>query len=81
MSPDWRSIAVRTAHVWASKPKLASVYPMEVMVPRTMSGIWTYVEVVISPATTAIPVVTSVSHATRALGSLARMASRIASEI
>src|SRR2546428_168878 len=29
----------------------------------------------------AIPVVTSVSHATRALGSLARIASRIASEI
>jgi len=35
------------------------------------------VEVVISPATTAMPVVTSVSHATRALGSSARIASRI----
>src|SRR6266699_402590 len=54
---------------------------MDVIVPRTMSGMWTYVEVVISPATTAIPVFTSVSHATRAVGSLARMASRIASEI
>src|SRR3989449_5250891 len=46
-----------------------------------MSGMWTYVEVVISPATTAMPVVTSVSHATRAAGSLAMMASRTASEI
>src|SRR6266480_1572060 len=46
-----------------------------------MSGIWTYVEVVISPATTAIPVVTSVSHATRAAGSLAMIASSTASEI
>ena len=51
------------------------------MVPRTMSGMWTYVVVVISPATTAIPVVTSVSHATRAPGSLAMMASSTASEI
>ncbi len=46
-----------------------------------MSGIWTYVEVVISPATIAMPVVTSVSHATRAAGSLAMIASRTASEI
>src|SRR5437867_13053674 len=46
-----------------------------------MSGMWTYVEVVISPATTAMPVVTSVSHATRAAGSLAMIASRTASEI
>ena len=35
---------------------------------RTMSGMWTYVFVVISPATQARPVVTSVSHATRAVG-------------
>ena len=42
---------------------------------------WTYVFVVISPATTAMPVVTSVSHATRPAGSRARMASRTASEI
>src|SRR5882762_11510039 len=46
-----------------------------------MSGMWTYVEVVISPATMAMPVVTMVSHATRAAGSLARIASRTASEI
>src|SRR5206468_6941791 len=51
------------------------------MVPRTMSGMWTYVVVVISPATTAIPVVTSVSQATRAVGSLPMMASSTASEI
>ena len=35
----------------------------------------------ISPATMAMPVVTSVSHATRAAGSLAMMASSTASEI
>src|SRR5690242_11212442 len=54
---------------------------MALMVPRTMSGMCTYVVVVISPATTAMPVVTSVSQATRAAASLVRMASRIASEI
>ena len=37
--------------------------------------------VVISPARTTIPVVTSVSHATRAVGSCARIASNTASEI
>src|SRR5688500_6146404 len=41
----------------------------------------TYVVVVISPATQASPVVTSVSQATRARGSSARIASRTASEI
>src|SRR5213594_3803010 len=51
------------------------------MVPRTMSEMWTYVVVVISPATTAMPVVTRVSHATRAVASLAMMASSTASEI
>jgi hypothetical protein len=51
------------------------------MVPRTISGMWTYVSVVISPATTASPVVTSVSQATRAAGSLVRIASSTASEI
>src|SRR3954469_20843393 len=54
---------------------------MRSIVARTMSGNGTYVDVVISPATHARPVVTSVSHATRALGSSAMMASRIASEI
>src|SRR5204863_580795 len=37
--------------------------------------------VVISPAMKAMPVVTSVSHATRHIGSWVRMASRIESEI
>ena len=41
----------------------------------------TYVEVVISPATTTRPVVISVSQATRAAGSFARTASRTESEI
>jgi hypothetical protein len=41
----------------------------------------TYVSVVISPATTTRPVVTSVSHATRPCGSSVRTASRTESEI
>ncbi len=51
------------------------------MVWRTRSGIGTQVVVVISPATTAMPVVTRVSQATRLLGSSLSMASRIASLI
>jgi hypothetical protein len=41
----------------------------------------TYVSVVISPATTTSPVVTSVSQATRPCGSSVRTASRTESEI
>src|SRR5436190_13751119 len=48
---------------------------------RTTSGIWTYVLVATSPAMTATPVVTIVSHATRESGSSASMASSTASEI
>jgi len=51
------------------------------MVERTTSGMSTQVRVVISPAMTAIPVLTRVSTATRELGSSLRQASRIASEI
>src|SRR3989442_6414319 len=51
------------------------------MVPRGFGGMSLGVVAVISPATTAIPVVTRVSNATRAAGSLARIASRTASEI
>src|SRR5687767_7047056 len=54
---------------------------MRSIVARTICGMCTYVVVVISPATQASPVVTSVSHATRAAGSSVRMASRTASEI
>jgi hypothetical protein len=46
-----------------------------------MFGISTQAEVVISPAIRAMPVVTIVSQATRALVSCARMESNIASEI
>src|SRR3954447_6652120 len=46
-----------------------------------MRGMSTYTSVVISPATTTRPVVISVSHATRACGSLVRTASRTESEI
>src|SRR5918992_4629205 len=48
---------------------------------RTTARMSTYVGVVISPATTTRPVVTSVSHATRPPGSSARTASRTESEI
>jgi hypothetical protein len=54
---------------------------MRAIVSRTIWGMCTYVVVVISPATQASPVVTSVSQATRAEGSSARMASSTASEI
>src|SRR4051812_9677626 len=48
---------------------------------RTRPGMSTYTSVVISPATTTRPVVISVSHATRAVGSFVRTASRTESEI
>src|SRR5918995_3150809 len=48
---------------------------------RTRVGMSTYVEVVISPATTTRPVVTSVSQATLLMGSSASAASRMVSEI
>src|SRR5581483_2674246 len=48
---------------------------------RTSRGMSTYVSVVISPATTTRPVVISVSHATRLIGSSRRTASRTESEI
>src|SRR5215510_14458972 len=54
---------------------------MPLIVLRTISGKSMVAVVVISPATIAKPVFTRVSRATRALVSLARMASRTASEI
>ncbi|GBC86479.1 hypothetical protein HRbin12_00468 [bacterium HR12] len=57
------------------------MYPISVMVSRTTAGMSTYSDVVISPATITMPVVTRVSQATRPSGSTARIASRIASEI
>ncbi len=81
MSGDCFSIAVRTAHVSQSKPMAESVYPISLMVLRTTTGMSTHALVVISPATTAMPVFTRVSHATRAVGSFSRIPSRMASEI
>ena len=54
---------------------------MSVMTPRTSSSRSTQASVVISPATIATPVLTSVSHATRARLSCASIASSTASEI
>ena len=54
---------------------------MSRMVSRTMFGMSTQAVVVISPAITAMPVVTNVSQATRAAVSWVRMASSTASEI
>src|SRR3990170_1210625 len=81
MSADCSSMATMTPHVSASKPYFARSYPMSLTLPRTSLGTSTYVSVEISPATTTSPVVTSVSHATRPLGSSARTASSTASEI
>ena len=51
------------------------------MALRTTSGTSTYALEVTSPATTAMPVETMVSQATRLLGSWAIISSRTASEI
>src|SRR5205814_3175069 len=68
-------------HVSPSNPNLPRLYPISLIVERTTSWKSTNALVVISPATTARPVATSVSHATRLTGSCARIASRIESEI
>ena len=54
---------------------------MSQMTPRTSSSRSIQARVVISPATTATPVLTRVSQATRARGSRASSASSTASEI
>src|SRR6185312_11591823 len=54
---------------------------MFLIVSRAMSWMSTYVVVVISPETTTRPVLTSVSQATRALGSSLMTASKTPSEI
>src|ERR687898_262359 len=54
---------------------------MRWIVDRTTEGRSTHVDVVISPAMTASPVVTSVSHATHAVGSSPMMSSSTASEM
>src|SRR5471032_1979321 len=81
MSGDCSSNATITPHVSASKPYFARVYPISAIRDRTTRGMSTYVVVVISPATTTRPVVMSVSHATRASGSLVSTASSTESEI
>ncbi len=70
-----------TPQVSASNPYFARVYPISRIRSRTMRGMSTYESVVISPPTMTNPVVMNVSHATRALGSCARTASRTESEI
>ena len=70
-------------HMLAEDPK--SRVACETLVTTGMAlvagEITTETYVVISPATSAIPVVTNVSHATRERGSSASMWSRMASEI
>src|SRR5215211_7654989 len=61
MSGDCSSSATITPHVSASKPYFARVYPIAAIRSRTRRGMSTYVDVVISPATTTRPVVISVS--------------------
>src|SRR2546425_839174 len=57
------------------------MYPTCSMVLRTTADISIQAEVVISPATSTKPVVVAVSHATRAMGSCAKIASSTPSEI
>jgi hypothetical protein len=64
MSGDWLWIDESTAQVSASKPYLPRVADSRI-VSRTMFLEVDVALVVISPATIARPVVTSVSHATR----------------
>ena len=80
MSGDCCSIATMTAQVSASKPISELVKPMSRTAPRTIFWKSSCAFVVISPATSTKPVLATVSHATRLLGSAARHASRIASE-
>src|SRR5258708_4678179 len=54
---------------------------MDAIVPRTSVWKSTYARVVISPAITTRPVQVSVSQATRLVGSSAKQASKMASEI
>src|SRR6476469_1500580 len=73
-----------TLHVSAVNSISGSVYPISLIVSR--ASLWTVATVsgalvVISPATTARLVVTSVSQATRLVGSCDRQKSRTASEI
>ena len=81
ISGDWVWITFRIPQVLASKPIFASVNPMSAMTSRASLGTSRMALVVISPATMQIPVVTSVSQATRLVGSTASAASRTASEI
>jgi hypothetical protein len=80
MSGLCRSTATRTAQVAPSNPIAESVYPISLTVWRTTCGKSIFAVVVISPATTTIPVLASDSHATRARESCSRIASRIASD-
>ncbi len=81
MSCDWPSMATMTPQVLPSKPIAESVYPMRVMVLRTILGMSIHALVVTSPATMAKPVFTNVSTATRAWGSFSISASTTPSEI
>ena len=74
------SSETRTAQFFPSKPFAPSSYPMSKMVRRAVAVMSTTAVVVISPATTHSPVVKSVSQATRAVGSWARMASSTLSD-
>jgi hypothetical protein len=65
MSGDCSSTEMMTPHVLPSIPNSASVYPMLLIVSRAMRAMSRCAFVLISPATTHKPVVTSVSHATR----------------
>ena len=70
MSGDCPCSAETTAHVSASNPYLARVYPTSLTACRATPAKSPVQVVVTSPASTMRPVVTSVSHATPAAGVL-----------
>jgi len=87
-SPDGRLYFVSDRTGWWNLHRLNSdgssedlqAMDAEFGMPQWGFGMSTYAFVVISPATITYPVLVSVSHATRAVGSFSRIASRIASD-
>src|SRR5262245_51327590 len=83
MCGDWACRWLCTLHVSAANPMFGSTYPISRIAARaifsTVAGDRSAFDV-ISPATTTRSVVTSVSQATRLIGSVARQWSRTASD-
>ena len=67
--------------MWSPEyPLLGSLYPISLIVSRTICWKSTFAVVETSPISTANPVFTQVSQATRPYGSCSKIASKIASD-